>query len=80
MEYYRMYEIKEGRIWRETYKTENELEIYRCLADELLACKVFKSPTYKRLKQYNNYDGTRTIIFYQQYDQKQGRSVYRVQV
>lgn len=75
MKYYRAYERKEGRTWKETYKTEDETEIYKSLAQELLALKVFKSPVYKSLRQQNNYDGTRTIIIYQDY----GRSVYRVQ-
>ena len=74
MQYYRAYERKEGRTWRETYRTEDETEVYKSLADELLALKVFKSPSYKSMRQHNNYDGTRTIIIYQEY----GRSVYRV--
>ena len=75
MKYYRAYERKEGRTWRETYRTEDETEVYKSLAQELLMLKVFKSPLYKRMNQQNNYDGTRTIIIYQDY----GRSVYRVQ-
>lgn len=74
MKYYRAYERKEDGTYIETYRTENETEIYRDLANELLYLKVFKSPMYKSLRQQNNYDGTRTIIIYQDY----GRSVYRV--
>ena len=75
MKYYRAYERKEGRTWIETYRTEDEAQIYEDLAHELLALKIFKSPLYKSIRQHNNYDGTRTIIIYQDY----GRSVYRVQ-
>lgn len=74
MKYYRAFEVKEGRTWRETYRTEDPLLVYQGLADELMALKVFKSPSYKSMREHNNYDGTRTIIIYQKY----GRSVYRV--
>ena len=74
MTIYRAFEVKEGKTWRETYRTEDESEVYRSLADELMAHKVFHSPVYRRMEQHNNYDGTRTIIFYQ----TRGRSVYRV--
>lgn len=70
----RTFEVKDGRNWRETYRTEDPLLIYQSLADELLYLKVFKSPAYKRMTQHNNYDGTRTIIIYQDH----GRSVYVV--
>lgn len=70
----RVFEVKEGRTWRETYRTEDPAMVYESLASELLNLKVFKSPAYKRLKQYSNYDGTRTVIIYQD----AGRSVYIV--
>lgn len=71
---YRSFEIKEGRNWRETYRTEDLALVYEHLAQELLNLKVFKMNCYRRMKQYNNYDGTRTIIIYQD----TGRSVYRI--
>ena len=71
---YRSFEIKEGRNWRETYRTEDRAKVYEDLANELLNLKVFKSNYYKRMTQHNNYDGTRTIIIYQD----TGRSVYRI--
>ena len=70
----RTFEVKEGRKWREIYRTEDVAKVYEDLACELLNLKVFKSPRYRRLKQYPNYDGTRTITIYQD----TGRSVYVV--
>ena len=71
---YRTFEVKEGRNWRETYRTEDAAKVYEDLACELLNLKVFKSPVYKRMTQHSNYDGTRTIVIYQD----NGRSVYVV--
>ena len=70
----RAFEVKDGRNWRETYRTEDPLMVYESLANELMYLKVFKSPAYKRMTQHSNYDGTRTIIIYQD----AGRSVYTV--
>ena len=70
----RTFEVKEGRGWRETYRTEDRAKVYEDLACELLNLKVFKSPVYKRMTQHSNYDGTRTITIYQD----NGRSVYVV--
>lgn len=74
MTYSRTFEVKEGKGWRETYRTEDRAEVYEALANDLLYLKVFKSPVYKRMTQRNNYDGTRTVIIYQD----NGRSVYRI--
>lgn len=75
MIYSRTFEVKEGRGWRETYRTEDRAEVYEALANDLLYLKVFKkSPVYKRMTQRNNCDGTRTVIIYQD----NGRSVYRI--
>ena len=74
MIYSRIFEVKEGKNWKETYRTENRAEVYEALANDLLYLKVFKSPIYKKLVQRNNYDGTRTVIIYQD----NGRSVYRI--
>lgn len=71
---YRSFEIKEGKNWRETYRTEDSARVYEDLARELLHLKVFKSGVYHKMTQHNNYDGTRTIIIYQD----TGRSVYRI--
>lgn len=71
---YRTFEIREGKNWKETYRTDDRATVYEDLANELMSLKVFKSPVYKRLTQNNNYDGTRTVIIYQEY----GRSVYRI--
>ena len=71
---YRAFEVKKGRNWEETYRTEDKEKIFEDLANELMNLKVFKSPVYKRLTQHNNYDGTRTVIIYQD----NGRSVYRI--
>ena len=73
----RTFQIKDGKNWKETYRTEEQAkvyEVYEDLACELLNLKVFKSPAYKRLTQHPNYDGTRTVVIYQD----AGRSVYVV--
>ena len=73
-EVYRTFEIKDGRGWKETYITTDRAKVYEDLACELMNLKVFKSPVYKSVTQHNNYDGTRTVIIYQD----NGRSVYRI--
>ena len=70
----RVFEVKNGSRWTETYRTEDRAKVYEDLANELLNLKVFKSASYKRLIQHSNYDGTRTITIYQD----TGRSVYIV--
>ena len=70
----RTFEVKDGRNWRETYRTEDPLMVYEGLANELMYLKVFRSSAYKRMTQHSNYDGTRTVIIYQ----NAGRSVYTV--
>ena len=71
---YRSFEVKEGKTWIETYRTENAADVYESLSQELLNKCVFKAPYYKKMTQHNNYDGTRTVIFYQD----TGRSIYRI--
>jgi len=70
----RVFEVRDGRKWRETYRTEDQAKVYEDLANELLNLKIFKSPVYRRLEQHSNYDGTRQITIYQDH----GRSVYTV--
>ena len=70
----RTFEVKEGKTWRETYRTEDTAKVYEDLAYELLNLKVFKSPRYRRLEQHSNYDGTRNITIYQD----TGRSIYTI--
>lgn len=71
----RTFEVKDGKQWRETYCTEDRAKVYEDLATELMNLKVFKSPVYKRMTQHTNYDGTRTVIIYQ----NNGRSVYIIE-
>ena len=70
----RAFQVKDGRNWKETYRTEDRAKVYEDLANELLYLKVFKSPMYKKMVQRSNYDGTRTIEIYQE----NGKSVYVV--
>lgn len=69
----RTFEVKEGK---ETYRTEDRAKVYEDLACCLMYTKVFKSPCYKRMTDCPNYDGTRTITFYQD----NGRSVFVVEM
>lgn len=72
----RRYEVKEGRTWRTTYRTEEPEEIYKSLAQQLMSHKVFHAPYIKRMEQRTNYDGTRTVKFY---EDNGGRSVYIIE-
>ena len=77
----RIFEVKNGRKWEQTYKTVDEMEVYKNFSNELFMYKVAKSSYYTRLEQYNNYEGTRTIKIYSKIgENKVGRSVYTVRV
>ncbi len=70
------YEEKDGRTWKMTYRTEDPEEIYKGLAQQLLSHKVFHASYIKRMEQHNNYDGTRTVTFY---EDNGGRRVYIIE-
>lgn len=55
---------KEGNAWKETYKETNKTIIYEQIARALHAKYIAKAPYIKRLIDYSNYDGTRTITIY----------------
>ena len=50
-------QIKDGRCWKEIYRTENEAEVY-----EALAKKLNNASSIKSIRRNSNYDGTQEII------------------
>lgn len=75
--YKRTMEVKEGKNWIETYSTTDEVDVLEWLVNDLISKYMFKSRTIKRIKELNNYDGTRTITVYYEGNQA-ARSVYIV--
>ena len=73
---YRAFEKKEGKKYIETFRSEDIDSIYKAFATELMYCKIWKSPVYKRMTDVNNYDGTRTVTFFQEY----GKSIYCIEI
>ena len=61
----RAFYVKEGKEWKQTYYTEDVQKVYEDITSEFLNHKVFHVPYIKRMEQYSNYDGTRTVTFYE---------------
>lgn len=64
---------KIGKAWNETYSTTDALEVYRAFSVDMRYKFLHKSAYIRRTTDKNNYDGTRTIVFYYDNDCK---SVY----
>lgn len=75
---YRKYEMKTDNKWRETFRTEDEAQVYKDFSAELVRSKMWKSRYYTKVTNYSNYDGTYTWVFYTNYGTYQGRSTYVV--
>ena len=75
MEIKRVFEIKEGRNWRETYCCTEEAEVYRFLAEELIAKKINACTYIRSIKRTNLYNGFQKIVV--SYDNG-GRAIYTV--
>lgn len=75
METKRVFEIKEGRAWRETYTTTEPTEVYKYLAEELIAKKINACTYIRSIKRQNLYNGFQKIVV--SYDNG-GRSVYTI--
>lgn len=50
--------------WKETYKTTDEKEIYKALAQNVIAKKFHKCSYIRSIKECTNYDGTRKVVVY----------------
>ena len=72
---YCMVEVKDGRSWVETYRTENPENIQRRLCHDLIAGKLHHAGYVKRITDKTNYDGTRTIRVLYDND---ARATYRI--
>ncbi len=68
---------KDNNKWCETMTVTDEQTIYKALATDLVAKKIHKCLWIKSIREYSNYDGTRTITVYYDNDCK---SVYTVEV
>ena len=55
-------QVKDGRCWKESYRIENEAEVYEALANDLIAKKLNNASSIKNIRRNSNYDGTQEII------------------
>lgn len=74
----KVFQIKEKNAWTEIYRNMDAATVNEDLAQELLRHFVFRSNNSKRMQQRNNYDGTRTVIFYSECNGTKGRAIYTV--
>lgn len=75
MEIKRIFEVKEGRVWRETFVATDPTEVYRYLAEELIAKKINACSYIRSIKRTNLYNGYQKIVI--SYDNG-GRAVYTI--
>lgn len=61
-------ERKEGRQWVQDYESTNAEHCYQTYAAHLYDKYIAKAPYIRRVTDKCNYDGTRTITFYQTND------------
>lgn len=73
----RVAQKKVGRCWKETYRTENEAEVYEALANDLIAKKLNNASSIKSIRRNSNYDGTQEIIVTYDMDV---RAIYTVRI
>ena len=75
MEIKRVFEVKEGRTWRETHTITEPAEVYKFLAEELIAKKLNACAYIRGIKRENLHNGYQRIVI--SYDNG-GRAVYTV--
>lgn len=75
MEIKRVFEVKEGRTWKEEFACTDTAEVYKWLAEELIAKKINACTYIRSIKRDNLYNGFQRITV--AYDNG-GRSVYTV--
>ena len=56
--------VKEGKTWKETYKTTDVKEVEKQLLSDIVAKKMHGCTYIKSIKEICNYDGTRTFTIY----------------
>lgn len=71
----RTYEVKEGRNWIECFSTEDPAEVYKFLAEELIAKKINACTYIRSIKRQNLYNGHQRITVTYSADCA-GRAVY----
>lgn len=62
METKRVFEVKEGRNWRESFVTTDPAEVYKYLAEELIAKKINACSYIRSIKRTNLYNGYQKIV------------------
>lgn len=62
MEIKRCAEIKEGRNWRETHANTDPAEVYKYLAEDLIAKKINACSYIRSIKRTNLYNGFQKIV------------------
>ena len=75
METKRVFEVKEGRVWRESFVTTDPVEVYKFLAEELIAKKINACSYIRSIKRQNLYNGYQRIFI--SYDNG-GRAIYTI--
>ena len=55
-------QVKDGKCYKEIYRTENEAEVYEALANDLIAKNLNNTSSIKNIRKNDNYDGTQEII------------------
>lgn len=75
METKRVFEVKEGRVWRESFVTTDPVEVYKFLAEELIAKKINACSYIRSIKRTNLYNGYQKIVI--SYDNGD-RAVYTI--
>ncbi len=61
MEIKRIVTIREGRAWRETYTTNDPVEVYKALVEDLIAKKINACAYIRSIKRENLYNGFQRI-------------------
>ena len=75
METKRVFEVKEGRVWRKSFITTDPTEVYKFLAEELIAKKINACSYIRSIKRTNLYNGYQKIVI--SYDNGD-RAVYTI--
>jgi tRNA(Ile)-lysidine synthase TilS/MesJ len=75
METKRVFEVKKGRAWCESVVITDPVEVYKFLAEELIAKKINACSYIRSIKRTNLYNGYQKIVISYDYG---GRAVYTI--
>lgn len=71
-----VYEEKQNGKYVQTHECTDKTQIYEDLSHELIAKKFHKCTWISSIREYTNYDGTRTIVI--TYSAGNGRRIYTI--